>query len=161
MRRFFFIATAILICFFIEIIISTNLVFLKIRPNLLLLATIFFTVYLGLPEGIFSAAISGILRDALNLNAGAINIFILVICVLAVYYLKKYTYRESTALIFITILAACLINSSLNYFLGFFMKGVYVGVAFLFLAVLEIILTSLLAPSVFSYLKKCALKFYI
>lgn len=161
MRRVFFISAVILICFFVEVVLASNIHFLKVRPNLLLLATVFFTVYLGLPEGIFSAVFSVILKDALNLNIGAMNLLIFVLCALVINYFKKFIYREAVPMIFVTALVACLINAFLNYFFEFFMKGVYVGGMFFLLAIFEIIFTAILAPAVFFYLKKCALKFYI
>lgn len=161
MKRVYFIAVVILICFFIEVILASNIYFLKVRPDLLLMATVFFTVYLGLPEGIFSAVFSGILKDALNVNMGSMNLLIFVLCALIIYYLKKFVYREEVPMIFVTALVACLINAFLNYFLEFFMKGVFVGGMFFLLVIFEIIFTAVLAPAVFFYLKKCALRFYI
>lgn len=161
MRRAFFIASVAVICFFIEVILASNIRFLRILPNILLLTTVFFTVYLGLAEGIFSAVFSGALKDALNLNMGAMNLLIFVLCALIVHYLKKFVYREAVPMIFITALVACLINTILNYFLGFFIRGVYVEGMFFLLAILDVVFTAILAPAVFFYLKKCALRFYI
>ncbi len=160
MKRFYFIGVVVLSLFFLEIILFDNFIFFKIKPDLLFLSVIFFTVYMGLKEGIFSAIISGILLDAFSLNFGAMNLLAFVICAIAINYFKKYIYQETKLMIFVTMLAACLLNVMLDYCFGFFWKGVYSGAAFLLAVASEIILTAILAVPVFYYLKRCALKFY-
>jgi len=161
MRRFLFISAIILICFLVEIILSTNFYFLRIRPNLLLLAVIFFTVYMGLIEGLFSAAIAGLLKDAFNLSFSAMNLLVFTICVLVINYLKKYIYRETFQTIFLTTIVIYFLNIFLDYLIGYSGRVSFLGVSFLFVCLIEIILNGLLAPFVFFYLKRCALKFYV
>ncbi len=161
MRRFFFVAAVIFILSCLEIILSTHFILFRFKPNLLFLAVIFFTIYLGLAEGLFSAAIAGILKDAFSLNPFALNLMVFLICVGLVNYFKKYIYRETVLTVMLTVISAGLINGLLDYFVVFFARGITFGSALLSVILPEIILTAALAAPLFFYLKRCALKFSI
>ncbi len=154
-------ALVIFILFCGEVILSENFIFFRHKPDLLLLAIVFFTIYLGLAEGLFSAVTSGMLRDAFSLNPAALNLVVFLICAILINYLKKYIYRETVLTVMLTMISAGLVNGLLDYFMVFFAKGVSLGAVLLSVILPEIILTAILAPVLFFYLKRCALKFSI
>lgn len=161
MKRLFFVASIILIFLFMEIVFSTHFNFLQIKPDLLLLAVVFFTVYLGLTEGILSAITGGIFKDVFSVNSWGVNLLIFMSCALLISYFKKYIYRETAITIFTTALIVSLLNAILNYFISFSTQGLIFQGQFLWVILPEIILTAIFAPVVFFYLKRCALRFSI
>jgi rod shape-determining protein MreD len=161
MKRHIFVVIVILVCVFLEIILSTHFNLFRIKPNLSLLAVVFFTVYLGLAEGLSSAILAGLLKDALSLNQAQMNFLVFLICALVINYFKKYIYRETILMIFVTAICVSLLNGLLDYFWGYFVKGIPLGTAILLVIAPEIFFTVILSPFVFFYLKRCALKFSI
>lgn len=161
MKRFIFIALVILALLCVEIIFFSNFNFLKVSPNLLFLTVIFFSVYLGLSEGLFAAIFAGLLKDVFSLSAAGMNLWVFVICALLINRVKRYIYRENIFTIFSLTLGAGLVNIFLGYFMMCAIKGIYLGWPFLLVAISEAGLTAILAVPLFFYLKRCALRFYI
>lgn len=105
-----------LILFFLEITVFRGLRIYWVRPELLLIAVIFFWFYFGMAAGAEIGAISGALKDMFTISAFGINTFSFLAIGFFAGLLKDKIFKESVIVQFICSGAAAYLISGI-YFL--------------------------------------------
>ena len=60
-----------------------------LMPNLSLLLVVFFTLYLGIRYGLFTAVLAGILEDSFGISMFGVNLFSFVVCAYLPFFYKE------------------------------------------------------------------------
>ena len=85
----------ILLLFFVELILFDKLRIYGVRPEILLIATVFFGFHFGIARGIEIGALSGILKGAFSITAFGINVFSFLLIGFLSGYLKDKLFKEN------------------------------------------------------------------
>ena len=86
---------AIFTLFFLEITLFNRLRIYGARPELLLIATIFFGFYFGKIRGLEVGAVAGILKDIFTISSFGINTFSFILAGLLAGIIKDKVFKES------------------------------------------------------------------
>jgi rod shape-determining protein MreD len=132
-------------------------------PNLLILAVIFFDLTLGIRYGLFTAFLSGLMHDVFSIGLFGTQIFIFICCAYLATVLRKSFYQAGSQssrlqIVFLVSTAYVFISYLLNL-----RHGMIVAPFDVLLRVWlpEVVLTLVLASTIFNYLRQCALRFSI
>ena len=85
----------ILLLFFIELILFDKLRIYGVRPEILLIVTIFFGFHFGIARGIEIGALSGILKDVFSITTFGVNVFSFLLIGFLSGYLKDKLFKEN------------------------------------------------------------------
>lgn len=144
----------IFILFFLEVTVFNKMRIFGVRPEILIIATIFFGFHFGMIYGIEAGIISGILKDIFSLTGFGINVFLFLFVGLLSGYLKKKLVKQNfitqTFLSALSVyLASCIYFLDLNKFV----KGDVVA-QFWKLSLYKGLYTACLAPLFFFILTR-------
>ncbi len=85
----------ILLLFFVELILFDKLRIYGVRPEILLIATVFFGFHFGRARGIEIGALSGVLKDVFSITAFGVNVFSFLLIGFLSGYLKDKLFKEN------------------------------------------------------------------
>lgn len=148
--KFIFIAGLLLI---LQITIFNDFKVFGIKPDLLLILTIFFSLYGGAIFGLSAGISAGFLKDVFSVSSLGINTFSFAIIGISFAVFKNRLFRESIFTQFILIITSCLLmaivynlasSSGLDYPAPIFLKTCF----------LISIYTSIWCPFVFFFLRR-------
>lgn len=156
MRKVIVITFFVVTAFIVEFILC-NTVGRWIVPNLLLLLVMFFDLYFGIRYGLFTAVLSGVLKDSFGTNILGLHVSSLIICAYMTTILKRYIYHMGSylsryILIFIVAVLNVLAYGCLYQTFG---GNILFWDVLRFVLIPEVVMTLLVAPAVFGELKKC------
>ena len=124
MRQISFIVVFVFLAFFVEYFVFLNIA-PWLRPNLILLVTMFFTLSLGIRYGLLTAVLGGLLRDSFGLGFLGVNIFTLMFCAYATTLLRKHIYIISVQWFrVILVMSVGVLHVLINFFLLLMLKHV-------------------------------------
>ena len=129
------------------------------KPNLLLLLTMFFTLYLGIRFGLIAAVLCGLLKDSFTVGLWGVNIFSFVMCAFMTTILRKYVYMMSSQWSRgILIFSVLFLNMIFNYFLFSISTPISFFQAVSYIFIPEAVVTLCAANLTFDFFKKCVSK---
>lgn len=144
---------AILILFFLEVTLFDKLRIFGMRPEILLIATVFFGFHFGIIYGIEAGIVSGILKDIFSISTFGINTFSFLFIGFLSGYLKDKLFKENFVTQFLfsclsvyLVWAISLLGWGENYspyVKPVLCKGLYTGI---FAPILFLILTKIFGP---------------
>lgn len=144
---------AIFFLFFLEITLFKRRVF-GARPELLLIATVFFGLYFGPGRGIEAGIVSGALKDIFSINAFGVGIFAFLLIGCLAGFLKKKLTKESLITQFLfSSLSACIMAGIYFLYLSGILKAA-LGSDFWRLTALKGLYTGCAAPVIFFILQR-------
>jgi len=138
-----FILAAIFALFFLEVTVFDKLKIFTVKPDLLLVATIFFGFHFGASKGMEAGLVSGILKGLFSTTAFGINLFSYLLIGFLSGYVRKTLYKENFAIqlalanlsvwllagIYTLYLAVITKHvPEAHFWLGVLYKGLYTGV---------------------------------
>ncbi len=85
----------ILLLFFVELILFDKLRIYGMRPEILLIATVFFGFHFGIARGMEIGALSGILKDVFSITTFGVNVFLFLLIGFLSGYLKDKLFKEN------------------------------------------------------------------
>ena len=154
---------AITYLFFLLEIVLANVFGKWLKPNLLVLFIIFVDLHLGIRYGIFAAIFAGLLLDSFGAGAFGVNIFSFLLCVYITTLLHRLFFYD-VEFGFLRILMAFLMSLFVvlaNYALSSMFYTIDFLQMLIFVMLPEVLITTLAAPFIFKYLKRCVLKFSV
>ncbi len=161
MRKILLITILALLFFLIEFLFF-NLLGSWFKPDLLVLLIIFSDLSFGVRYGLFTAFLSGVLKDSFSSHLFGIHIFSFVICAFMTIVLRRYLFQTNPYSL--RILLAFTI-SFLNAFLLYVLNSMFLPLdlyeAFYFVIVPNVLITTLAAGTTFRNLRKCVLRFCV
>ena len=130
-----------------------------LRPNLMILLIIFFTLYTGIRYGLVAAILGGLLRDSFGIGIFGLHMFSFTVCAYLTVIIKKYLYQVETGFLrtylafIITILNILIIYGMLSMIspVNFYQMVVRIMIP-------ETLATTLISIFVFNKLNQCVLK---
>jgi len=158
MRRSLVIIFLVFTFFLMEFFIS-NFIGEWVKPHLLLILVVFFTLYSGIRFGLLTAVLAGIIKDSFGLNVFGLNIVSYVVCAYMTVIFRRYVYFKGSqmsrmALIFIVCVIDFGCRLSMNLMLGQMVDGGVLAIIF----VGGVLTTGMAATHTFQRLKLCVLK---
>ncbi len=85
----------VLLLFFVELILFDKLRIYGVRPEILLIATVFFGFHFGIARGIEIGVLSGILKDVFSITTFGVNVFSFLLIGFLAGYLKDKLFKEN------------------------------------------------------------------
>src|SRR3989338_3294243 len=154
-RKFFIIAIICALCFIIEILLG-NLLGRWFKPNLILIAIVFFNLSWGTRYGLAAAIIGGLMKDSFSANFFGLNIFSLLSCAYLITFIRKYVYHVgSQAGRVKMVVIIVILNVTIQVLVKVALSYVNIGQAFHYVFLPEVIATTVLAGYTFDKLKRC------
>lgn len=144
----------------LQLVLPTNLFLFNIRPDLLLVLTLFMGLF-NLRGGLLFSASFGLIKDIFSLGPFGLNIFSFSLWVIVARALSRQIYRDNKFIYLLLVVAATwgnyLIYLLVNNFLS---KNSLTFSGYFFVTILlETIYNSLFAYLFFESFKKCALNY--
>jgi rod shape-determining protein MreD len=148
----------VLALFYVETAFMDPVRFMGMRPELMLVAVLFFGLHFGVATGAETGLFAGVLKDMLSVSHFGVNTCLFVIAGSLAGYLRNKVMRENfVTYFFLSAAAACMISGfyvlylrelagteiSAHFWKSCFHKGLYTGLAAPFLFFL---LTRMLGP---------------
>jgi rod shape-determining protein MreD len=158
MRKIGLITVCVVLFFLIEFILF-NLGGRWFMPNLLLLLIIYFNLAFGIRYSIFTAVLSGLLKDSFSTDIFGLNIFSYVVCAYMTTFLKRYLhYVASRRSRLLLVLCVTVIDVIAHFCLQMMFGNVHGIQVFQYIFVPEVITTLMVTSFTFNQLRKCVLK---
>ena len=131
-------------------------------PDLSILLVVFFNLYFGIRYGLFTAVMAGVLHESFSPDIFGVYVCSFVFCAYMTTILKQYVYHMGSRLSrYILIFIVVTINVVAHYvFYSARLGSVYPGHVFKFIFLPEVITTMLVAPFLFTQLKKCVSRLF-
>ena len=149
------------VCFTIEAL-SADLLGRWFKPNLILIAVVFFNLFWGTRYSLACAIFGGLLKDGFSANFFGLNIFSLIACAYLTTFIKMYAYHVSSKagrvmMVFFMIIANGIIQCLVKVILS------HGNLPWAFSQVLlpEVLATTIVAGYTFDKLKQCALNLLV
>ncbi|MFZ5800683.1 MAG: rod shape-determining protein MreD [Candidatus Omnitrophota bacterium] len=159
MRRYFFFIICILATLFLQLLFSSQINPLQVRPDFFLAAVIFLSFYCRFYESLFIALLAGSLQDSFSAGIFGASALAYTVCVILLDVYKRYIYREDLYLKEILVVALSLVAGWVNFFL-YLSRLPLPWVTAVFRVILpQSLYTALVAPGLFWIMRKCALKY--
>ena len=151
----------VFIFFFIEYFIFNDMA-PWLKPDLLLLLTMFLTLSLGIRFGLLTAVVCGVLRDSFGLGLFGVHIFSYLISAYMTAILRKHVYIVSVQWFrFVIATIVSLINVFIVTIFTLMRSPIDWGHFWGHVALPEVGMTVLAVSLTFDFLKKCVSKFFV
>lgn len=146
--------TAVAFVFFIVEYLLFNLLGRWCKPNLSVILIVFVDLVWGIRYGLFSALVSGIIKDSFSPNLFGFNIFSFTICAFLVTFIKKNIFHfGSGASRTQLVMMMTVINAVIHYFINVTFSSASVNQLLIMVMLPEIVTTTLIAPYTFNKLR--------
>ena len=159
MKKIAMISAVTLLLFLLEFLCA-NIFGPWFHPNFLILLLIFIDLHWGVRYGLFVAVLAGFLKDSFAVGVFGIHIVSFIGCVYTTTLLRRYLFYD-VDFGFLRILMAFLMTV-LNFLFTYGLKSLFQAVDFFemasFVALPEVLATTVAAGFVFKKLKLCVLK---
>lgn len=161
LRKILVIAAICAICFIIEALLH-QILGRWFKPNLLLIAVVFFNLYWGTRYSLAAAMVGGLLKDGFSAIFFGFNIFSLIACGYLTTFVKMYVYHvgsksDRVLMVFLVVV----LNAIIQYLLKVMLSSVSFPQAFLYVFLPEILTTTIVAGYTFDRLKACVLRLFV
>lgn len=161
MRRYYFFILVLLAIFFVQLVFSGKVNPIRIKPDFLLIALIFFNFYADFKESVGVALFAGFLKDSFTSGIFGMSIFSFLVCTILLAQYKRYIYREDLILKVVLVFLISLVNGLLNYFVILLRVSAPFFTSFFLVILPESLYTTLVSPLVIWAMRRCALKYSI
>ncbi|MDP2653780.1 MAG: rod shape-determining protein MreD [Candidatus Omnitrophota bacterium] len=158
MRKVFIIIFVVSACFVVESVLS-SVGGRWFKPNLEIIAVVFFNLFWGTRYGVISAFAAGLIRDSFAVGLFGLNVFSLLSCAYLTALFKIYLFHigSMASRVFVACVMA-LANLLIQYLVMVVFLSVDIGAAMTHVIVPEVLATTVIAAYAFNKIKKCVLK---
>ena len=161
MKKTFIILIVTYGLFLIECVIS-EVLGLKIKPNLLIISVVFFNLTWGIRWSLVAAFFAGMLKDSFGISILGFYTFSFLMSAYLTTLIKFYLYQTGSraSRVFIVFLI-CFLNATILYFLKLMSTPIDLYQSILQIVIPEIITTTLVTTFVIQKLSQCVSKLYV
>ena len=145
--------------FFLEAVI-VNVLGHWFKPNLLILFIVFVNLYFGVRQGLWAAAIAGLLKDSFAVGLFGAHVFAFILSSYLVILIKRYVFHMEALMLKLSLaLSLSVLNILILYLIQVLFTELNFKDVLWVIALPEVVITTAVGPFCLKVFKQCALRF--